>query len=410
MDEPRQFTFSQLLFNVWICCLTWPLLHVFVEHLTYPFTSLPPSLQGTPSGLYPAPISLPMLLLTKGILIPSALGCMNPDDIPFPPQMIRWPQDSPSVLPVALATPSQRNPVPSWLPTDSKTLYQQGLEVLTTSDALHNANPAHWLPAYCAHALHNFSEERLSILTNPNTLASFNAEVIDPLLNSDTSKAQEHLQGLLATADAGFTPVLRHRPVPLTDGPPNDESIVCLNIASPQPWQLRWEGVKLQPLASCNKPAIADVLANSTLPGPQADTLLLVDIPSTRGSHTWTLTLNGLLGTHNAPIPPFHFHSAWQHSNKPMWTNPDRYGSSSTPAPPTYLSISVSTVGKDLLNVQANARLAAHLREEPAPHILEEDAEPTEDLAGDDFHIFARNHYSLSRAARAYWLEYQRAP
>ena len=146
--------------------------------------------------------------------------------------MIRWPQASPSVAPVALATPSQRNPVPSWLPTDSKTLYQQGLEALTTSDALHNANPAHWLPAYCAHTLHNFSEEHLSILANPDTLASFNTEVIDPLLNSETSNPQEYLQGLLATDDAGFTPVLRRRPVPFTDGPPNDEYIVSLNIAS----------------------------------------------------------------------------------------------------------------------------------------------------------------------------------
>ena len=34
-------------------------------------------------------------------------------------------------------------------------------------------------------------------------------------------------------------------------------------------------------------------LAHSILRGPQADTLLLVDIPSTRGSHTWTLTPNG---------------------------------------------------------------------------------------------------------------------
>ena len=42
-------------------------------------------------------------------------------------------------------------------------------------------------------------------------------------------------------------------------------------------------------------------------------------------------------------------------------------------------------VGEDILNVQANARLAAHLREEPAPHILEEDAEPNEDLAGEGF-------------------------
>ena len=45
----------------------------------------------------------------------------------------------------------------------------------------------------------------------------------------------------------------------------------------------------------------------------------------------------------------------------------------------------VPMVGEDILNVQANARLAAHLREEPAPHIMEEDAEPNEDLAGDDF-------------------------
>ena len=108
--------------------------------------------------------------------------------------------------------------------------------------------------------------------------------------------------------------------------------------------------VKLQPLASCDQPAIiADVLANSTLRGPQADTLLLVDIPSTRGSHTWTLTPNHLLGTHNAPIPPLHFHSAWQHSTKPMWTNPERYGSSPTPAPPIYLSTPVPTVGEFFL-------------------------------------------------------------
>ena len=82
----------------------------------------------------------------------------------------------------------------------------------------HNANPAHWLPAYCAHAFHNFSQEHLSVLANPDTLASFNTEVVDLLLNSETSKAQEYLQGLLATADDGFIPVLRRRPVPLTDG------------------------------------------------------------------------------------------------------------------------------------------------------------------------------------------------
>ena len=120
----------------------------------------------------------------KGHTHPLFSGLHDPDDIPLPPQMIRWPQDSPSVLPVALATQAQRNPVPSWLPADSKTLYQQGLEALTTEDALHNANPAHWLPAYCAHALNNFSEEHLSVLANPDTLASFNTEVVDPFLRS----------------------------------------------------------------------------------------------------------------------------------------------------------------------------------------------------------------------------------
>ena len=109
----------------------------------------------------------------KGHTHPLSTGLHDPDDIPFPPQMIRWPQDSPSVLPVALATPAQRNPVPSWLPADSKTLYQQGLEALATEDALHNANPAHWLPAYCAHALHNFPK---------NTYLSWLTQTLWPLL------------------------------------------------------------------------------------------------------------------------------------------------------------------------------------------------------------------------------------
>ena len=40
----------------------------------------------------------------KGHTHPLCSGLHDPDDIPLPPQMIRWPQDSPSVLPVALAT------------------------------------------------------------------------------------------------------------------------------------------------------------------------------------------------------------------------------------------------------------------------------------------------------------------
>ena len=58
----------------------------------------------------------------------------------------------------------------------------------------------------------------------------------------------------------------------------------------------------------------------------------------------------------------------------------------------------------DLLNVQADGRLAAHLRETPAPHIMEEDAEPNEDLTGNDFtHCF-------SRTAVQNRLEYKGAP
>ena len=97
---------------------------------------------------------------------------------------------------------------------------------------MHNANPPHWLPAYCAHALNNFSEEHLSVLATPDTLASFNTEVVDPLLRADTSKAQEYLEGLLSTADDGYKTVLRRRPLPLTDGPPDDDYIVSFNIAS----------------------------------------------------------------------------------------------------------------------------------------------------------------------------------
>ena len=100
--------------------------------------------------------------------------------------------------------------------------------------------------------------------------------------------------------------------------------------------------------------------------------------------HRWTLTANGLLGTYIAPIPPSHFHSAWQDPAQPMWTNPERHGTSSASVLPTYFP-NVPTARDDNLNVQADGRLAAHLRETPAPHILEEDAEPNEELTGNDF-------------------------
>ena len=64
---------------------------------------------------------------------------------------------------------------------------------------------------------------------------------------------------------------------------------------------------KLHPLTSCDSQSIADALAHSTLRGPQADTLLLVDIPSTRGSHTWTLTPNGSPRYPHRTNPSFSF-------------------------------------------------------------------------------------------------------
>ena len=367
------------------------------------------------------------------------------------------------------------------------------------------------------------------MLANPDTLASLPTEVVDPLLRSDTSKAQEYLQGLLSSADVGYKTVLRRRPVPLTNGPPDDDYILCFNIGSlkstrlyidavyrkiaefanllagsdisksPNGWvrlqtlqsydgrdvpailipplktllppinsvssptaifalcqRTSWRhslsstlrppakaadsstppmvllrllkaaqskntlyvlhrpprpspvkapphlplpappislappqygayfcsdsvleplkrydinpktrsrdgyAIKLHPLSSCDSQAIADAIAHSPLLGPQADTLLLVDIPSTQGSHTWTLTVNGLLGTYTAPIPPSHFHSAWQDPVQSMWTIPERHGTFSASVLPTYFP-NVPTARNDNLNIQADGRLAAHL-------------------------------------------------
>ena len=50
----------------------------------------------------------------KGHTHPLFSGLHDPDDIALPPQMIRWPQDSPSVLPVALvATRRQQDSLPA---------------------------------------------------------------------------------------------------------------------------------------------------------------------------------------------------------------------------------------------------------------------------------------------------------
>ena len=126
--------------------------------------------------------------------------------------------------------------------------------------------------------------------------------------------------------------------------------VACSSLINPKTRSRNGFAVRLDPLASCDQQAIADVLTHSTLRGPQADTLLLVDIPSARGSHTWTLS------THNALIPSFHFHSAWQHPTQAMWTNSARYRPSSTPAQPTYLSAPVPTLRNFFLLRAAKVR------------------------------------------------------
>ena len=473
---------------------------------------------------------------------PLSTGLHDPDDIGLPPQMIRWPQESPVVLPVALATREQRNPVPPWLPAKSKTLYQQGLDVLTTADILHNSNPAHWLPAYCAHALSNFAEEHLSVLANPDTLASLPTEVVDSLLRSDTSKAQEYLQGLLSAADVGYKTVLRRRPVPLIDGPPDDDYILCFNIGSLKSTRLYIDAVyrkiaeltnllagsdiskspdgwfRLQTLQSYDgrnvpgnlNPTTQNVIATNkfsvlsygnlrSMSKDVLETLLIIDFKATgKGRrfqyatygppapaegrtikeyavrlasvtqvapphlplsllHSIELTFartvcsslsNDMASTQKPAVgtamlsnyilcPPVihrplqtllrthlfvghrqilyfslislahgaHIRGHWQLTVSLAPTSPQFLHLIST-LPDRILSnlcglilnatvllrfctahlfSNVPTARNDNLNVQADGRLAAHLRETPAPHIMEEDAEPNEELTGNDF-------------------------
>ena len=361
--------------------------------------------------------------------------------------------------------------------------------------------------------------KNLSVLANPDTLASLPTEVVDPLLRSDTSKAQEYLQGLLSAADVGFKTVLRRRPVPLTDGPPDDDYILCFNVGSLKSTRLYIDAVyrkiaelanllagsdipkspdgwvRLQTLQSYDgrdvpgnlNPTTQNVIATNkfsvlstgkgrrfqyatygppapaegrtikeyavrlapatqavagegpapptSLAPPQYGAYFCSDSmleplkryginPKTRSRDGYAIKLHlclpvihrplqtllrthpfyfpfgwysqhtgliyvdidsyGLLGTYIAPIPPTHFHSAWQDPAQPMWTNLERHGTSSASVLPTYFP-NVPTARNDNLNVQADGRLAAHLRETPAPHIMEEDAEPNEELTGNDF-------------------------
>ena len=98
------------------------------------------------------------------------------------------------------------------------------------------------------------------MLANSDTLVSLPTEVVDSLLRSDTSKAQEYSQGLLFAADVGYKTVLRRRPVPLTDGPPDDDYIICFNIGSLKSTRLCIDAVYRKIVE------LANLLAESDIP------------------------------------------------------------------------------------------------------------------------------------------------
>lgn len=92
----------------------------------------------------------------------------------------------------------------------------------------------------------------------------------------------------------------------------------------------------------------------------------------------WVPERRGLIG-------PARFHSAYSFTNfrKPACINYDL----SAPAPPSpsrFATTVVPTLADDLLHSQAAARLEAHLRNGPTPHILPEDDAQLEKVPVDD--------------------------
>ena len=92
--------------------------------------------------------------------------------------------------------------------------------------------------------------------------------------------------------------------------------------------------VKLHPLTSCNPRCFSKLYSPRTTGRHPPFGWK----PSTQGSHTWTLTHNGLLGTYTAPIPSFRFHSATVRDDILRCSSgwPPRCPPSSN-APPSYL-------------------------------------------------------------------------
>eukprot|EP00434_Breviolum_minutum_P005040 symbB.v1.2.004446.t1/scaffold249.1/size274694/5 len=288
-------------------------------------------------------------------------GFHDPDDIALPPHMIRWPQDSPAVLPVALATQPalstadtgyktvlRRRPVPfTDGPPDNDYIvslniaslkstrlyidqvYRKIAELATFLAGSHI--PKSPLGRVRLQTLQSYDGRDVPGNFNPTTqnviatkkfcvlsygnLRPMSKDVLETLLILDFQARRRGCRFQYATygpstPDGGrtikekSTLYVSHRPPRPLQGlkvlphlPPSfllsmeltfaDSMLEPLKRCGINPKTRSRDGyaVKLHPLTSCNPQAVADALANSTLRGPLADTLLLVESPAHR-AHT----------------------------------------------------------------------------------------------------------------------------
>ena len=212
--------------------------HVNIAHFPYPppnsrsrvDSSEPPGWTlFTASGSY----YFAAASMSQGHVHPEKALVIDPDDYPLPPHIIRWPDKSPGrASPLPLATEAERFPVPQWLSTTARELYQKGPVFLTTEQCLLDEalNPKDWLPAFCAHSIPGFSREHILSLTTPEVLRDFGFRVASPFLEKDPMKAFEYLKSLIESTENDWqVQKRRHRPPPLPVGPPDENNILLFS-------------------------------------------------------------------------------------------------------------------------------------------------------------------------------------
>ena len=171
--------------------------------------------------------------MSQGHVHPEKALVIEPEDYPLPPHIIRWPAKSPGrASPLPLATEAERFPVPQWLSTTARELYQKGPVFLTTEQCLldDDLNPKDWLPAFCAHSIPGFSRENILSITTPEVLRDFGFRVASPFLEKEPMKAFEYLKSLIESTENEWQfPKRRHRPPPLPVGPPDENNILLFS-------------------------------------------------------------------------------------------------------------------------------------------------------------------------------------